>query len=369
MVMYMFNLGINHFRKKSAALAAAAVISLSVGGAPTAEAGLGGIIGAGIEMGLQYAAVDNAMKHYDDEGRYEFFEMMKEKYGVNDDEELNERLDGMMANLSSAIARVDPSIRQKPYNYFINVDESFNAFCSLGHNISVNTGMFYLAANDDEVAVVLGHEMGHGQKEHVRKSLKGTLNASILGTIVAEATGVEALGNILINNISAVHVTKPQEWEADNLAFDYIIQSDYNPGACAAIWQRVMDQYGSGSKNFVGDIFNPSDHPSHKERRDNYAKKLTEYSGGKVKIEVKKDVAVVRVNGKEFLAPAASEIMSGNERAYFVAGAIAKAYHDGTAGSAYASDGALYFGDQEVIVPAGGDPSAEELAELLNQIR
>ena len=38
MVMYMFNRGINHFRKKAAALAAAAVISLSVGGAPTAEA-------------------------------------------------------------------------------------------------------------------------------------------------------------------------------------------------------------------------------------------------------------------------------------------------------------------------------------------
>ena len=363
--MHMFHRGIKNFRKKTAVLAAAAVFSLSVGGAPTAEAGLGGIIGAGIEMGMQYAAVDNAMKYYDGEGRYEFFEMMKEKYGVNDDEDLNERLDGIMANLSGAIARVDPSIRQKPYNYFINVDESFNAFCSLGHNISVNTGMFYLAANDDEVAVVVGHEMGHGQKEHVRKSLKGTLNASILGTIVSQATGVEMLGNILINNISAVHVTKPQEWEADNLAFDYIIQSDYNPGACAAIWQRVMDQYGSRAQNFVGDIFNPSDHPSHKERRDNYAKKLAEYSGGKVKI----DVATVRVNGKAFMTPASSDTMSGNERAYFVAGALAKAYHDGTAGEAYASDDTLYFGDQAVISPVGHDPSAEELAGLLNQIR
>jgi len=104
---------------------------------------------------------------------------------------LNERLDIIMANLSAAIAQVDPSIQQKPYNYFINTDESFNAFCSLGHNISVNTGMFNLVANDAEIAVVLGHEMGHGQKEHVRKSLKGTLNASILGSIVAEATGVQ----------------------------------------------------------------------------------------------------------------------------------------------------------------------------------
>ena len=367
--MHMFKRKIENLRQKAAVIVAAAVFSLSLGGASTAEAGWGSIIGAGIQMGVQYAAVDNAMKYYDGEGRYEFFEMMKEKYGVNEDEELNERLDIIMANLSAAIAQVDPSIQQKPYNYFINTDESFNAFCSLGHNISVNTGMFNLVANDAEIAVVLGHEMGHGQKEHVRKSLKGTLNASILGSIVAEATGVQALGNILINNISAVHVTKPHEWEADNLAFEYIIQSDYNPGACAAIWQRVMDQYGSRSQSFAGDIFNPSDHPSHKERRDNYAKKLSEYSGGKVKIEVKDDVARVRVDGPDVVTPVASDIMSGNERAYFVAGAIAKAYHDGTAGEAFASDDTLYFGGQAVITPVGLDPSAEELAEILNRIQ
>lgn len=367
--MKIFNQTAKNLRKKAAACAAAAVFSLGVLGAPTAEAGLGGILGAGIGIGLQYAAMDNAMKHYDNEGRYEFFEMMKEQYGVNEDEALNERLDVIMANLSEAIARVDPSIKEKPYNYFINEDESFNAFCTLGHNISVNTGMFSLVANDDEVAVVLGHEMGHGQKEHVRKSLKGTLNASILGTIVSEATGMAALGDILVNNISAVHVTKPQEWEADNLAFDYIIASNYNPGACAAIWQRVMDQYGNGSKNFVGDIFNPSDHPSHKERRDSYAKKLAEYSGGKVKIEVKDDVATVRVNGKDFITPAATEHMSGNERAYFVAGALAKAYHEGAEGAAYALGDTLYFSDYEVMVSEENDPSAGELADRLNQIK
>lgn len=367
--MHIFKRGVKGMRGKAAALAAVAIFSLSLVAGSTAEASWGSILGAGIQIGVQYAQVDKAMKYYDGEGRGEFFEMMKEKYGVNEDEELNARLDVIMENLSAAIAKVDPSIKDKPYNYFINPDESFNAFCSLGHNVSVNTGMFNLVANDAEIAVVLGHEMGHGQKEHVRKSLKGSLNASILGSIVAEATGLQGLGNILVNNISAVHVTKPHEWEADNMAFEYIIQSDYNPGACAAIWQRVMDKYGSGSKSFVGDIFNPSDHPSHEERRDNYAKKLEKYSGGKVKIEVLDNAATVRVNGKAFVTPSSTDDMSGSERAYFVAGALAKAYHDGTADEAYASDGTLYFGDQAVITPMGLDASAEELAEVLNRIR
>lgn len=357
------------WRRKAAAAAAALTFSVSMAPAPTAEAGWTDIIGAGIQIGVQYAMVDQAMKHYDNEGRHEFFAMMKENYGVNEDEVLNARLDNIMEELTQGVAAVDPSIREKPYNYFINVDESFNAFCSLGHNISVNTGMFHLTANDDQIAVVVGHEMAHGQREHVRKSLKGSLNATILGTIVAEATGYEALGGLLVNNISAVHVTKPKEWEADHLAFDYIIHTNYNPGACAALWQRVMERYGDNSHNFVGDIFSPSDHPSHKERRDNYSKKLTEYSGNRVKVVLGDSGAVVEVNGHELVRPVSVKWMSSAERAYFIAGALAKVYHDEGGGEAYVEDDRLYFGSREIMAPLAEDPGAEDLAVLLNRIK
>ena len=59
--MHMFKRKIENFRQKAAVIVAAAVFSLSLGGASTAEAGWGSIIGAGIQMGVQYAAVDNAM--------------------------------------------------------------------------------------------------------------------------------------------------------------------------------------------------------------------------------------------------------------------------------------------------------------------
>ena len=117
--MHIFKRGVKEMRKKVAALAAVAIVLVSLGAGSTAEAGWGSIIGAGIQIGVQYAQIDKAMKYYDGEGRGEFFEMMKEKYGVNEDEELNARLDVIMANLSDAIAKIDPSIKDKPYNYFI----------------------------------------------------------------------------------------------------------------------------------------------------------------------------------------------------------------------------------------------------------
>ncbi len=332
---------------------------------PTANAGWGAIIGAIASDAAEYNEATKQISYYDNDGRDEYFQHLKDKYGVNEDEYLNSRLASIMGNLSSAIAQVDPSINDKPYNYFVNTDTTFNAFCSLGHNMSVNTGMFTLVDNDDEIAVVLGHEMGHGQKEHVRKSYVKQLRVNILADIIAGGSG-QAMGAVFANYASATQVTKPQEWEADNLAFDYITHSGYNPGACAAIWQRVIEKQGSNSQNFVGEIFSPSDHPTNEQRRENYEKKLKEYSGSKITVKDGK----VQVNGKDFVTTAASDTMSGPERSYFVAGNLAVAYHNGTASAdAYAQDGTVMLGDQPIVTPVDGDESAETLAARLNSIK
>ena len=341
--------------KKLASLAVAGAIAFSVIPAPTAHADiLGTIIGAGV----QYAALNQEINYLDNEGRDEYFQKMQEQYGVNDDPYLNTRLDSIMGNLTAAIAQVDPTINEKPYNYFINNDTSFNAFCTLGHNISVNTGMFNMVANDDEVAVVLGHEMGHGQNKHVQKGIRDAMIAQVGAAIL---TNGSALGQLAAQVAGNVHMPRAKEREADKMAFQYITHSSYNPGACAAIWQRVMERSTSGG-SFL------SDHPDHKDRRDTYAKSLTEYSGGKVKIDA--DAAMVKVNGKDFVTPAPADDMSSHERAYFVMGNLATAYHNGhNAGEAWADGNILMLGDQPIMEAVAGDPSASEMAARLNAIK
>lgn len=341
--------------KKLASLAVAGAIAFSVIPAPTAHADiLGTIIGAGV----QYAALNQEINYLDNEGRDEYFQKMQEQYGVNDDPYLNARLDSIMGNLTAAIAQVDPTINEKPYNYFINNDTSFNAFCTLGHNISVNTGMFNMVANDDEVAVVLGHEMGHGQNKHVQKGIRDAMIAQVGAAIL---TNGSALGQLAAQVAGNVHMPRAKEREADKMAFQYITHSSYNPGACAAIWQRVMERSTSGG-SFL------SDHPDHKDRRDTYAKSLTEYSGGKVKIDA--DAAMVKVNGKDFVTPAPVDDMSSHERAYFVMGNLATAYHNGhNAGEAWADGNILMLGDQPIMEAVAGDPSASEMAARLNAIK
>ena len=172
----------------------------------------------------------------------------------------------------------------------------------------------------------------------------------------------------LVGQINNIQITKKQEWEADNLAFDYAYNAGYNPGAGAAIWVRVNERMGEFKNDLVGEIFNPNDHPSNHDRQMNYEKKLTELSKGHVTI--KKDTNMVQINGKDFTEPAAISSMSSQERKYFLMGNLAAAYdHGENKQKAYNSNGTVYLGNQAIITPTDGDESADTLVKKLNAIK
>lgn len=359
------------FRKTKKLAALLSAISITCGAsyaacpAPAAEAGWGNIIGAVVQGAAASSQLDKQIKYYNntEEGRQEYFQMLKEKYGVSDNENLHYRLDNIMGTLSSAIAVVDPSIKEKPYNYFVNQDDSFNAFCTMGHNVSVNQGLFSALTNEDEIAVVVAHEMGHGQSDHPAKGAKRSIGPAVL----ASAAGGNIAAVLVANAIQNQGITKPMEWEADNLAFEYISHSPYNLGATAAIWQHVIDTSKGGGSNPLAMIMTGgSDHPSEKSRRDNYVKKMEEYSGKHVTCADGK----LKVNGKDFMTPAPVANMSSAERAYLVMGNLAAAYHNNHAAAPARAEGAtVYLGAQSIMTCTANDEPASVLVERLNRIK
>ncbi len=301
-----------------------------------------------------------------EEGRQALYNSFREKYGVNTDANLNSRMRTIMTNLSNAVAQVDSSINDKPYLYFVSAETSLNAACSLGHVMMVNTGAFTNLATDDEIAAIIGHEMGHGQRDHVAKGIKKKINKQVVAQIGVSAAGGGAIagiiGSIALTN-SVAHGDRRFETEADNLAWEYILHTNYNIGACAAVMQKLAELYGESNHST---IFNPSDHPDSDDRRDNYAKKLFEYSGRHAKSEN----GVIKINDKYFMTVAATNNMSSAERAFFVLGNLAKAYHEGKNSEiATVRSGVVYLGNQAIIAPVAGDDSAESLAARLNEIK
>jgi predicted Zn-dependent protease len=333
---------------------------------------LGGIIGSAINSATQQANVNKWLNYYDQEGREELFEVFKDSYTAKENPELNILLSNIVERLSIPIAQKDVSIIERPYNYFIAADKDFNAACGLGHTMMVNEGVFtFLNNNEDQIAAVIAHEMVHGQEDHNIKGVKKQMSAifarNLIGSQIGSYGGIFLL-DLATANIMNAGITKPNEWEADNLSFAFLTDAGYNPGAPAAVWQKITDsaQMKENQKR-LRFVLVASTHPNSKDRRDNFAKKITEYSGGVV--AVNKETGEISVNGKAFLIPADDGDIQGKERAYMIAGRLTSVYHAGTVGEAKAKDGAVFLGDAFLLKAGEKDPSAEDLALLLNTIK
>lgn len=174
--------------------------------------------------------------------------------------------------------------------------------------------------------------------------------------------------NVLTNNMIAKGITKNQEQEADDIAFNYTVGAGYNIGAGAATWQRFMDKMGESNKNFVGELFSPSDHPSHQSRRDNYADKLTKYSNNAIHVDGKD--GSIYIKDTKFFTPTPANDMSSQERAYLIAGNLAAVYHNNpqNPATAYLSGNTIYMGKQAIMVVTNNENSTE-LVNQLNNIR
>lgn len=369
---------LKNLKKKLTAFLTAATFGASlIFSTPTVEAlslndaiNIGGAIIVGNEQKRQLNQQIDLINNTE-EGRQALFSKFKEKYGVISDAAMNERLSAIMATLSAAVAEVDPTINDKPYIYFIANQETLNAGCSLGHIMMVNMGTMLQVKTDDQIAAIIGHEMGHGQKDHAAKGARRQINEQMLAQIGVSAAGgttLAALAGTIALNHSLAHGDRKQETEADNLAWDYILHTNYNIGAPAAVMQKFVElEARTGKRSDILNFFQPSDHPDSKKRLENYVKKLYEYSGKHATVDKK---GVVTVNGKNFLTAAATDTLSAGERNYFVLGNLAAAYHNGHSKTdAYVKDGTVYLGAQPIITPVNGDEDAETLAKRLNEIK
>jgi predicted Zn-dependent protease len=315
----------------------------------------------------EYAKTKKELNYFNTDGSAQVGEELRSDYGVDEDAAKNELLDNIMIKLTSSIKQTETISPE--YSYFVNQQTSFNAFCALGHNVSVNTGLFDELQNDeDEIGFVLAHELVHGQKNHMIKELDKLLPANILKNATAQAGGSQALlGNVVSKLLVAKQATLPGEWEADNVGFTYAVNAGFNPGAGAAIWARVLEKYGDNHQNFLGEIVSPNDHPTNGQRIANYTKKLTEYSKGNVVFD--KAASCIMVKNKVWFKVAAADGKSATERGFLIAGKLAKVFHDAAAVSAATeADGWVLIGEIQIVNPTTDEDDAATAVQKLNAI-
>lgn len=166
-----------------------------------------------------------------------------------------------------------------PFNWEITVLKSneLNAWAMPGGKMAFYTGLVdKLSLNNDEIAVVMGHEMAHALQEHGKSDrtvgmvtgiLGGVANAALQATVGVDAGELIGVGSDLI-------VSKPfsrsQETEADEVGLFLMAEAGYNPEYAPKLWTKMSQASGSSGLS----IF--STHPSNEDRQENLKRLVPE---------------------------------------------------------------------------------------------
>lgn len=297
-------------------LTTVAVMPMSVeaaGKAGTAETLIGGAVA--------YAYVQTAFNKMDNskEGQAESLARAKKQTGYLEDSAAQARVQRIMKTLEAS-----PSVKRS-YVVYANPSDDFNAFATVGRVMSVNKGALDLL-DDDELAYVMAHEISHGEHKDIVNGLKKQVGLSTAVSLAAGGGGNAAiLSNIAGNYMENQVFTMGQEKAADELGFKILSESPYNVGGAAASMAVLRNKYGDLYREGLNQVFSPNNHPKTSSRVKDNIDRMYTYSGNHVTV----DNGAVFVNGVNIYSPANSGRYTGEERAYFMAGKLARLYHNG----------------------------------------
>lgn len=138
-------------------------------------------------------------------------------------------------------------------------DDSANAFALPGGKIGVHTGLLQVAANQDQLATVIGHEVAHVLAHHANERVStnavaqtGLQAAQILAGANSPAKqqlfgllGVGAQVGVLLP------FSRAQETEADLLGLDLMARAGFDPRASVPLWQNMAKSGGGRPPEFL----------------------------------------------------------------------------------------------------------------------
>jgi predicted Zn-dependent protease len=152
--------------------------------------------------------------------------------------------------------------RAKDWRWEVNILSSnqINAFCMPGGKIAFYTGILeQLKLTDDEVAMIMGHEIAHALREHARERIAKSTGSNFLLRGGAALFGLGEIGDLAARGLASLATLKfgrEDESEADLVGMELAARAGYNPRAGVSLWQKMAAASKGAPPQFL------STHPS-----------------------------------------------------------------------------------------------------------
>ena len=166
-------------------------------------------------------------------------------------------------------AGLESEIQNFAWEFNLVKSDEINAWCMPGGKIVVYEGIMNLVSSDDELAVVIGHEVGMSQQ------VLAQYGANAIGILTSgKSAATQQIAQQVYGLGAQYGVMQPfsrkHESEADKMGLVLMTIAGYNPDVAVTFWQKMQASSSSSVPEFM------SSHPSHETRIADILKWLPE---------------------------------------------------------------------------------------------
>lgn len=195
------------------------------------------------------------------------------KSKLSTDEALVKRLTDITNRVIDQAVKYRPESAKWNWELAVIDEDKLNAFCMPGGKMGIYRGIVEkLDLTDDEVAMIMGHEIAHAVAGHGAERMSTQMAANIALVIIAAAAtknnrerdSIVQLGSLGALAFINLPNSRTGEEEADRLGIEFASRAGYNPDAAASVWRKMGKKTGQTSRvDFL------SSHPAPIKREEN----------------------------------------------------------------------------------------------------
>ena len=159
------------------------------------------------------------------------------------------------AAVDAAWKRISVAGDMKDVPLYYEKDEEPNAWVKFESmkrfTVHVSEGLMRILSTPDEIAGILGHEVGHVRRGHYSRGMQRKIGWSILGTLLGKAGDAAQIAGAVGMSLAESGFSREQEVEADDYGMNLAVRAGYSPWGLYNAMKSFKDNgYATGRSGF-----------------------------------------------------------------------------------------------------------------------